>query len=177
MPAPGDTLVQFGRSYVFFNPDPVLGPGTWVLTGSGPMLNGNSGSGSGSIGTYRAKLAAGSPPIKAGMLIYINAAGDAELAIATSIATARVVGAALIDANPGDSFTYGRNQRMTITKPIDCVDGAAMTPNKLYYLSSLTPGHWTQTPDTSTSGFVSIQCGQAIDSNTMEIEIQQPVVV
>ena len=177
MPAPGDTLVQFGRSYVFFNPDPVLGPGTWVLTGSGPMLNGNSGAGSGSMGTYRGTLSAGSPPVKAGMLVYINSSGDAAVAFASSITTARVVGAALIDANPGDSFTYGRNQRITITKPADCIEGGSMIPNKLYYLSSTKPGFWTQTPDTTTSKFVSIQCGQSIDSNTMEIEIQQPVVV
>ena len=174
MPAPGDTLVQYGRSYVFFNPDPVIGPGTWVLTGGGPMLNGGSSS---NAGTYTAVLSTSSVPIRMGMLIYINTSGQAELANANSIATARVIGAALVDANPGDTFSYGRNQRIVITAPSTCVEGGTLLPNKLYYLSSLTPGYWTQTPDTSTSGYVSIQCGQAIDSNTMEIEIQQPVVV
>lgn len=177
MPTPGDTLVAHGRSYVWFVPDPITGPGTWVLTGSGPLVNSIA---SGNANAYTDILAPTSIDVKAGMLLYRNTLGQVAAADASSIVTAKVVGAALADATAGTSVQYVRNARIKIAIPASCVDQGSLASNTYYYLSSVNPGFWTATPDTSTEGKVSIQCGLCIQGGAngeIEIEVQPPVVI
>ena len=47
MPNVGDVETKFGRKYMFLNPDPALGPGTWRLAAANNLPDGGGGGGSG----------------------------------------------------------------------------------------------------------------------------------
>ena len=51
MPSPGDVETKYGRKYMFLNPDPALGPGTWRLSAADgiPGSGGGGSSGGGGI--------------------------------------------------------------------------------------------------------------------------------
>jgi hypothetical protein len=50
MPNVGDIETKFGRKYMFLNPDPLVGPGTWRLSAAdGIPGSGGSGGGPGGI--------------------------------------------------------------------------------------------------------------------------------
>ena len=55
MPSPGDIETKYGRKYMFLNPDPAVGPGTWRLSAAdgipGSGGGGSSGGGGGIQGT------------------------------------------------------------------------------------------------------------------------------
>jgi hypothetical protein len=176
MPTPGDTIIAHGRSYVWFDPQPATGPGTWVLTGSGPLVNSIANP---NANAYSDIVAPTSIDIKAGMLLYRNTLGQVAAASAKSIITAKVVGAAIADAAAGTSVQYVRNSRIKIAIPATCVDGGNLVANTYYYLSE-NPGFWTANPDTTTQDYVSIQCGLCTNASPnaeIEIEIQPPVVI
>lgn len=48
MPNIGDIETKYGRKYMFLNPDPAVGPGTWRLSAA-DNIPGNSSGGGGSI--------------------------------------------------------------------------------------------------------------------------------
>ena len=183
MPDIGDTKVEFTRSYVFLNPpltegvaDNELGVGSWSLTND-DVAGGGGGGGGGAV-TAQAVVDASSPTIVAGQLIYITASGTCKPAIATSFTTAKVAGVAKETITAGNTLTYQRNYNADITTTASIIDGnpGALVPNTWYFLSATNAGHWTTTPDTTTAGYVVIQCGLAIGPVQMSVEIQPPVV-
>ena len=174
MPNVGDTKARFGRQYIYLNPAP-NGTGTigeWRLriddNGQPPITPG----GSIDLG-YQATVAAGQPTIVAGNLIYLDSAGEAKLADASSIAESVVVGMATTQASPGALVEFTRNEIKTIFNVSTVVDGgsANLVPGAVYYLST-NAGKWTSTPDTTTSGAVVRSCGTAVAIDKMSIEIQ-----
>ena len=76
-------------------------------------------------------VAADSPAIGIGNLVYIDSAGDMRLADASSAATANVAGMAVTTGNPGDLVNFSRNEVESIFNVDLVVDGAP---------SFLTPG-------------------------------------
>jgi len=42
MPAVGDTVSQFGREWIYMNPDPSKGPGTWRLSSNDDIASGDA---------------------------------------------------------------------------------------------------------------------------------------
>ena len=42
MPTVGDTVSQFNREWIYVNPDPSLGPGTWRLSSSDVIASGDA---------------------------------------------------------------------------------------------------------------------------------------
>jgi len=184
MPVVGDTKIRFGRSYVYLNP-PVSGGaanneaglGVWRLSipdcfvpggGSQPVSN---VSGSGNVD-------ASSLQILEGQLVYVTATGTIKPAIATSTATSKVVGMALDTKSAGEVLEYTRNFSTPIYSVANCVDNETnLSVNTWYYLSATNAGNWTKTPDTTTPGYVVIQCGLATEIGKMAVEIQNPTVI
>ena len=172
----GDTKERFGRQYIFLNPPPNgLGTiGTWRLRvddiGTPPV---DGGSGGDTDLSFRAVVAPGSPDIKLGNLVYLNALGQVELASASSLLTSAVAGMAIEAKAAGELIEFTRNEVEQIFNVGLVVDGAPafLSPGDVYFLS-MTPGNWTTTPDTTTTGAVVRSCGTALDTNQMSIEIQ-----
>ena len=173
----GDTKERFGRQYIFLNPPPNgLGTiGTWRLRiddEGTPPVDGGGGGGDVDL-SFRAVVAPGSPDIKIGNLVYLNALGQVELASASSLLTSAVAGMAIEGKAAGELIEFTRNEIKQIFNVNLVVDGAPafLSPGDVYFLS-MTPGNWTTTPDTTTPGAVVRSCGTALDTNQMSIEIQ-----
>lgn len=190
MPVPGDTQERFGRSYIFINPDPTIQflrgrersstagtVGTWRLSLDDEYVPGGGGDdptgGSGTVAT--AQLAVDSGGCVIGNLLYIDSSGLARKAKGDDMATSNVAGVAMEAKAAGDVVKYGTNI------VIDIFDTALVTDNDIgglfavgnsYYLSSVNEGNWTVAPDTTTVGSVVVQCGIAINTNQMLVEIQ-----
>ena len=170
----GDTKARFGRQYIYLNPPP-NGTGTigeWRLriddNGQPPITPG------GSIDlSYQAPVATGQPTIVAGNLIYLDSAGKAKLADASTIAESVVVGMAITQASAGALVEFTRNEVKSIFNVSAVVEGApsALVPGTVYYLSTVA-GKWTTTPNATTAGSVIRSCGTAVDVDKMSIEIQ-----
>ena len=177
MPQIGEGRQRFGRSYIWLNPDPSAGPGTWRLTGSDSADDGSDSTPSDFFS--QAQVRADSPGILENQLIYIDDNGQAGLADASSILTGRVAGVAVRPAVASSFVTYTRNQPKDILNVSSVVDGAPSTleQGRYYWLSAENPGNYTRTPDTSTSGAVLMQVGLALSANEFTIEIQNPVVI
>ena len=115
--------------------------------------------------------------ITAGQLLRTNGTGQLVLASAASISTATVIGVATNSVASGGVVNYTRNT-VEDSSPLARLWMAAQatTPGTIYYLST-TPGNWTTTPDTSTSGAVVLACGIALAETEMSIEIQTATVI
>ena len=176
MPQIGEGRLRFGRSYIWLNPDDDLGPATWRLTGKEVD---NSDDPTPSDFFSQAVVRSDTSNIIENQLIYIDDNGQAGLADASSILTARVAGVAVGSAVAGSFVTYTRNQPKDILNVSTVVDGApvALEQGRYYWLSSTNPGNYTRTPDTTTSGAVLMQVGLALGANEFTIEIQNPVVI
>ena len=174
MPSVGDSKIEFGRAWVYLQPGG-QGPGTWRLTGDDNAVNPGEDT---SEFKFTATMAPGNVA-EVGSLLYLTPSGQAALADASSLATARVAGAATTVATAGTTVTYTSSLPITSLSAADVVDGAPsnLTPGALYYLSAAVPGNYTTTPDTTTSGAVLIQVGVALDTNEMNIEISAPLVI
>ena len=174
MPSVGDTKIEFGRAWIYLQPTG-QGPGTWRLTGDDNVVNPNQNT---SEFLFTATMASGNIA-QVGSLLYLTSTGQAALADASSLSTARIAGAATTAATGGTTVTYTSSLPITSLSASAVVDGspANLTPGTLYYLSSTTPGNYTTTPDTTTAGSVLIQAGVALDTNEMNIEISAPLVL
>ena len=175
MPAIGDTQVKFNRTYIWLKGNPNA-PGAWRLTGNDNTPGANQDQSAleinGTVASTRAT-------ILANQLVYVNSAGAIDLADASAIATGKVAGAAIANAIASGPITYTRNLPVNVINPTVVIDGAptALESGKYYYLSGVTPGNYTRTPDTTTSGAVLVQVGLAIDTANMLIEVQEPLVI
>lgn len=185
MPNVGDTKDRFGRQYVYLNPDPstegttAAAVGHWRLavddTGTPPVDGGGGGN---TDLSFRAPVAADSPAVGVGNLVYIDSAGDMRLADASSYETSVVAGMAVTAGNPGELVNFTRNEIETIFNISTLIDGSPsfLEPGEMYYLST-NPGKWTTTPDTTTAGAAVRVCGTAVSQNDMSVEIQIATVI
>lgn len=176
----GDTKERFGRQYIYLNPASEAGLptlGTWRLreddNGTPPV---DGGGGGGDVDLSQNGTAG--EAIVAGQLLRTNGTGQMVLASAASITTSNVVGMAITSASAGGVVKYTRNTVEDFFSAASLVDGAPgnLTPGTIYFLST-TPGNWTSTPDTTTSGAVVRSCGIATELNKMSIEIQTATVI
>lgn len=174
MPSVGDTKLEFGRAWVYLQPGG-QGPATWRLTGDDNAVTESEDT---SEFLFTATMAPGNIAT-VGSLLYLNSSGQAALADASSLTTARVAGAATTAANAGTQVTYTSSLPITGISAASVVDGSPsnLVPGTIYYLSSVVPGNYTTTPDTTTTGNVLIQVGVAIDTNEMNIEVSAPLVI
>ena len=177
MPTLGEGKIKFGRSYVYLNPQingQYSSVGVWRLTNQDI----SSGVDTSDL-VLSATVESGSPTINIGQPVYINSSGNAELADASALSTARVVGLATVSAAADDVISFTRNQSLTIANVnsiVDNVSNGLLEPGKYYWLSTNT-GKLTRTPDTSTVGAVLLQIGLALSTSELQIEIQAPVVI
>ena len=174
MPSIGDVKTVFGRTYIYVNPNQTLGPGTWLLSDDDANNGGDSGADPSTMPVYGQAVVSIHGPITRGMLIYLNTAGEAVPAIATSTESSRIVGVAMESANVGQVTEFTQNTVMDIFNSSSITDegSATLEVGKSYYLSSINPGFWTTVPDANTSGYLVIQCGTAVNHNYMAIDIE-----
>jgi hypothetical protein len=177
MPTLGESKIQFGRSYVYLNPQV---NGQYSSTGVWRLTNQDLSTGVDSTDLVKsAFVAAGSPTINVGQPVYINTAGTAELADASALTTARVFGLVTVSASAGAQISFTRNQTLVlpnINGIVDNVSNGLLEPGKYYWLST-NAGKLTRTPDTATTGSVLVQVGLALTTSELQIEIQAPVVI
>lgn len=172
----GDTKSKFGRQYIYLNPDPSLTEFTNAALGHWRLAVDDTGTPPVGL-SFRAPVAANSPAIAVGNLIYIDSAGDMRLADASTYDTSVVAGMAVTAGTPGQSVSYARNEIETMYNISTLIDGAPMNlvANQTYYLST-NPGKWTTSPDTTTTGAVVRICGTAITQTEMAVEIQNATI-
>ena len=181
MPNVGDTKDKNGRSYIYLNPETTSGDtvgtvGTWRLrvddTGT------PTGGGGGDDGPDLTVTAIAAVNIAAGQLVRINSDSKLVLADATSFANSVVAGMALETKLADAECKYTRNVVEDFFYAGSLVDGSPtnLTAGITYYLST-TPGNWTTTPDTTTTGAVVRACGVAAAGDKMSIEIQSATVI
>lgn len=188
MPAAGDTQVRFSRSYIFVDPkehgsalmrsvkNTNGSVGTWRLSVDDeyiPDPDPGPGGGGGTVGT--ARVAADGNPTRIGELLYMKSNGDVSQAIADDPVKSRVIGVALNEVATGETVTYGTNVIVDIFDTASVVEndiGGILASGIDYYLSGNVLGKWTYTPDTTTVGNFRVQCGTAVGTNQMLVEIQ-----
>ena len=180
MPNVGDTKDRFGRSYIYLNPETTSGDtvgtvGTWRLRIDD---TGTPSGGGGDDGPDLTVTAVAAVDIAAGQLVRVNSSSQLILADATSFANSVVAGMAIESKLAGAECKYTRNVVEDFFYAGLYVDGSPtnLTPGITYYLST-TPGNWTATPDTSTTGAVVRACGVAAAGDKMSIEIQSATVI
>ena len=178
MPNVGETKNKFGRSYIYLNPETSSGDtvgtvGTWRLRVDDTSTQPGGG---GAADLTVSAIAA--VDIAAGQLVRINSESKLVLADATSFANSVAAGMALETKLAGAECKYTRNVVEDFFYSGSFVDGSPtnLTPGITYYLST-TPGNWTATPDTSTTGAVVRACGIAAAGDKMSIEIQSATVI
>tara|TARA_E500000318_G_scaffold14693_1_gene14217 strand:- start:3193 stop:3726 length:534 start_codon:yes stop_codon:yes gene_type:complete len=177
MPTLGEGKIKFGRSYVYLNPQingQYSSVGVWRLTNQDI----SSGVDTSDL-VLSAPVESGSPTINIGQPLYINSSGNAELADASALSTARVVGLATVSAAADDIVSFTRNQSLTIPNVniiVDNVTDGLIVPGEYYWLSTNT-GKLTRTPDSTTTGSVLLQVGLGVTTSELQIEIQAPVVI
>ena len=186
MPVIGETKDRFGRSYIYLNPSPTTFSepqfsgtvGCWRLRVDDTSTPDPGGGGGGGGDADLSVTGTAAVNIEPGQLLYLNGSNQLDLASASSITTANVVGMAKAAAAAGEDCTYTRNVAEDFFYAGTLVDGTPgnLTPGTVYYLST-TPGNWTATPDTTTSGAVVRSCGLAVDIGKMSIEIQVATVI
>ena len=176
MPNIGDTKTLFGRTYIYKTPDANTGPSVWQLAARDASFSGEDDDARISYGS--AVLDPTSVPVLRGMLLYFTSAGTLKAAQANNILTAQVVGIALNGGNPGQTITFTNSVRLDMANASLITDQATvLTPGTLYFLSAANPGKWTSTPETTQTGNVVIQCGQAVAEDFMAGEVQPVVVI
>ena len=172
MPAEGEFRNRFNRNYIWVIPDN-LGPGTWRLTADSEEAEPPTPD-----DFFQATVDSNSPTVLEGQLVYITPSGTAALASSSSIATGRPVGVAANSATPNSLINIAANKVVSITNISVVVEGApAQFEVGRYYWLSTEPGKFTRDPDTTTSGSVLIQCGLAVSTSEIQIEIQKPLVI
>ena len=176
-------MTRFGRQYIYLDPAPesrnysAVGTlGTWRLRVDDTNTPDPGGGGGGDADLSVTGIAG--VAIEKGQLLYLNGTGQLELASAASVNTAAVVGMSISSSAPGEECTYTRNVAEPFFYSTTLVDGGPgnLTPGATYFLST-TPGNWTATPDTTTSGAVVVACGIAVEIAKMSIEIQNATVI
>lgn len=176
MPNIGDTKTLFGRTYIYKNPDAAIGPSVWQLAARDAAFSG--GDDDSQIAYGSAVLDVTSVPVLRGMLLYFTPTGFLKAALANNVLTAQVAGIALNGGNPGQTISFTNSVRLDMSNADIITDQATvLTPGTLYYLSAVNPGNWTSAPETTQTGNVVIQCGQAVADNFMAVEVQPMVVI
>ena len=110
-----------------------------------------------------------------GQPVYIKANGHIGLAKADALLTSKVVGFAVANAAIGFSCEYQRNL-LTLTDWTNVIGTTNLTVNNIYYLSAATAGIITSTSPTS-GGQVVISLGEAISTTSLEINIEQTILL
>ena len=178
MPNIGDTKNVFGRSYIYRNPNTGLGPGVWALSSKDlvPVDEDDDVETISGSAVYDVNS-----PVSAqrGTPLAFTSIGTLIPAIATSLSDASVVGLALNSTNPGQTVSFTSDADLTFTGIAGITDegNATFQVGAKYYVSSINPGNFTTTPDTTTPGNVVIVVGTALDTDRIAIEISQPVVI
>jgi hypothetical protein len=185
MPNIGETKTKYGRSYVYLKPNTSINNlpeaanlGIWRLNTDDDWITTNS---IGATVSFDALLDNSVSSIEIGQLVYLTSTGTVRLANASSIATAVVAGVATNTANAGQTVTVGTSTSILVPDLSVCVDGAtsssSLTIGAAYYLSSLTAGNWTATPDTTTTNKVVAPVGFAVASNRLSLDVDNTTIV
>lgn len=104
-----------------------------------------------------------------GEVVYASGDGTLDLAIATGLATSRVVGIAIEAASAGATVIIQTTG--VVENP-----GWSLTPNTVYYLDESTPGALTATAPTSVGETV-VPVGIAVSATELRLLSQPPILL
>lgn len=171
----GQTTTRFGRVYTSFDPDgPGGGPSVWLLGTAG---DGSSSSAVISAGIYD-PAATGNAPL--GAPVYFKAPGVLALAQAVDATTPgdgaphQAIGLLANVCGPGDAAGVIADGRLTRADWSAVMGAAALVSGERYYLSAVQAGQLRPVCP-STPGATVVALGQALDPQTIEVEINRIV--
>ena len=104
-----------------------------------------------------------------GQPLYAKASGNVDLADASAISTAEIVGLAYEDASATEDKRYTPDGRITLDDWTNVVGSTNLTPGAVYFLSA-TAGQLTTTAPTVV-GEIVVRVGKALSTTTFDIEI------
>ncbi len=108
--------------------------------------------------------------------LYLTAAGHVITAQANSSVTAQVAGLSITDTSIGETCQFlseGRIERSDWTSVAGVTN---LSAGVFYYLDPAVAGHITSTAPTSAGQYV-VRLGRAIDTTTLDIEIELPILL
>lgn len=118
-------------------------------------------------------------PIVSGMAVCIDGDGTVDLAQADAIGTSDVV-ALVVDASIANAAEgqMRHSGTLSVADWSGILEGASatLTPGSRYYLSPTTAGKLTATAPTTTGQSV-VLIGKAVSTDTLLIEIDQPILL
>jgi hypothetical protein len=114
--------------------------------------------------------------IKIGNPLYLTGAGIVNPAQANAAGSTQVVGVSISDTNTGFSCTYITEGRVERTDWTEIVGTVNLSPGITYFLDADAAGKLTSTAPTTVGQYV-VRVGRAVDTTTLDIEIELPILL
>jgi hypothetical protein len=111
----------------------------------------------------------------AGQPVYVRPNGHIGLAASTDILKAEVAGFLLEDVIANFSGSFIKDGSITLTDWVDIIGTSDLVQGSIYYLDAV-PGVLTNIAPTTGGLYVS-QVGQAVNTKTLAIEIQNKILL
>jgi len=114
--------------------------------------------------------------IKIGYPVYLKTSGHVDPAQANDSATAQVAGISISDTEATFACKYITEGRVERTDWTEVAGTALLSAGATYYLDPLTAGRTATTAPVSSGHYV-VRVGRAVTSNTLDVEIELPILL
>lgn len=111
-----------------------------------------------------------------GQPLYTRSSGNLDLAQANSLGTSKVAGLALNNASGGTSVNYELDGVVTQSDWTQVIGQTNLSPGSTYFLSPAIAGKLT-TIAPEVGGELVVKVGVALDSSTLNLEIEPPILL
>jgi len=114
--------------------------------------------------------------IKAGQTLYLKNNGHVALAKADNIATADVIGIALDNVQATFACRFIDDAKITVSDWTNIIGASNLTIGSVYYLDPDNYGRLTKVAPNTVGDYV-VKVGIALTTNTLQIEIERPILL
>jgi hypothetical protein len=114
--------------------------------------------------------------IKIGYPVYLKTSGHVAPAQANEPGTAQVAGISISDTAPTFACKYITEGRVERTDWTEVAGTALLSAGATYFLDPLIAGRITTTAPVSSGHYV-VRVGRAVTSNTLDVEIELPILL
>lgn len=113
---------------------------------------------------------------KQGQVLYVSSSGHVDLAQANDVATSKAVGISNENVSTSFAGTYFTEGQIFLSDWSEVAGSSLLVPGSRYYLDPTSPGNITVSPPIAAGQLVVI-VGTALDANTLDIEIANPILL
>lgn len=114
--------------------------------------------------------------IKIGNPLYLTGVGHVDPARADAAGTTQVVGLSITDTNAGQTCKYLTEGRIERSDWTDITGVANLSTGVTYFLDQTVAGQITSTAPTTVGDYV-VRVGRAVNTTTLDIEIELPILL